>query len=178
LPERVTRAVLISSPAPFEVPGLKESLKLGQRLQFALAVKAPWLVRMMMRSYARAAQKMTAAQVLQKLKHDLPPAEFALFRQPGMIEMVIADTLEAFRQGGDACAHEWGLAGAPWGFCTSQIAVPVHVWQGDLDTNVSLAMGRYLGSTIPDCKVTVCPGGGHYIGLTHWAEILGAMLAE
>lgn len=177
LPGRVSQAVLVSSPAPFDAPGIKQSLKFMQRLQFTLAVKAPWVVRLMMKSYIRAAQKATPKQVLQKLEQDLPPSEVAMIKQPGMVDMVIADTLEAMRQGGEACAYEWGLMGRPWGFRPEEITVPVQVWQGDQDENGSLAMGQYLGRVIPRCSVTICPGEGHLLGLTRWAEILRALAA-
>lgn len=178
LSERVTKAALVSCPAPFDRPGMKQSLPFGQRLQFTLAGKAPWLARWMGSSYATAVQKVTPAQTLQKLSGELPPAEVALIKQPGMIDLMIADGREAFRQGGEAFAHELGLMGAPWPFRPEEIRVPVHLWQGDQDTSVSLAMGEYLRRVIPGADCTLCPGEGHMVGLSHWEEILQWCAAE
>lgn len=177
LPERVDRVALVSCPAPFDVPGLTRSLKFGQRLQFTLAVKAPWIVRLMMNSYVTAARKATPAEVAAKLQHDLPPLEVELMRQPGMVELMIADTREAMRQGGEACAYEWGLMASPWGFRPEAIAVPVQIWHGDQDENVSLAMAQYLARVIPASNLTVCPGAGHLLALAHWEEILRSLVS-
>ena len=56
------------------------------------------------------------------------------------------------------------------------IRVPVHLWQGGVDTNVPPAMGRYQAQAIPDCVATWYEDEGHLLGVTHLAEILAAVI--
>jgi pimeloyl-ACP methyl ester carboxylesterase len=175
LPRRVTRVALVSCPAPFEVPGMRESLERPQRLQITLASRAPWAVRLMFGWYFRAVRNVTPDAVRQKLKQELPPAEQVLLENPGFVDMFLADGLEAARGGPAATVHELGLTAQPWGFRPEEIAVPVRLWQGEQDTSVSPAMGEYLARVIPDCQATFCPGEGHLVGFTHWEEILRAV---
>ena len=49
----------------------------------------------------------------------------------------------------------------PWGFETSDIAVPVTVWQGDLDRMVPFAHGQWLAAHIPHATPRMVAGQGH-----------------
>lgn len=174
LPQRITRLALVSAFAPLEVPGMRESLVRSQRLQFALAKRAPWAIRLLFGSYLRAMKGMTPQAVRQKLEQDLPPSEQVLLTVPGFIEMLLADGLEMARGDASAIAQDLQLVVQPWSFSLAEIKVPTLLWQGEADTNVSLAMGEYLARTIPNCKATFCPGEAHLTGMLHWAEILQA----
>lgn len=175
LPQRVTRLGLISSPAPYEVPGMRESLVGSQRLTFTLAAKAPWAIRLFFGFYFRSMPKLTTEAIHQKLSKELPEAERPLLAIPGFVEMLLADGLESAQGGAAAVADDFGLIVRPWSFRLEEIAVPVHLWQGGADTNVSPAMGEYLARVIPNCQATVYPGEGHLVGMTHWEEILWAL---
>ncbi len=154
-----------------------ESLPKEQRTQMAVAGKAPWLVRLLFWWYAKSAPS-TPEKVLEKLAHDLPEADLATVRQPGFAEMFLEDNQEAMRSGARGCAHELQLLTRPWGFPLQEIRVPVYLWQGERDTSVSAAMGQYLAKSIPNSQFTFCPGEGHLVGLTHWREILTALIAH
>ncbi len=55
------------------------------------------------------------------------------------------------------------------------IPIPVHLWQGGIDTNVPPVMGRYQAQAIPDCIVTSYEDEGHLLGITRLGEILAAI---
>lgn len=177
LPDRMTRLALVSSLAPIEAPGIRKSLVRSQRMQFTFANALPWVVRLMFRSYFRAAGKMSPEDVRSKLRKDLPLAERPLLDVPGFIEMFVADAIEAGRGGANAVSMELTLLARPWGFHVEDVTVPTLLWQGMEDMNVSPAMGRHLADVIPDCQATFLPGEGHLVGLTHWDKILQAVVA-
>jgi pimeloyl-ACP methyl ester carboxylesterase len=52
----------------------------------------------------------------------------------------------------------------------------VELWYGDADTIVPLQMGRHLAHTIPAGRLHILPGEGHMAYLTHWADILRALI--
>jgi len=67
----------------------------------------------------------------------------------------------------------------PWGFDLSAIAIPVTVWQGDLDLMVPFAHGRWLAAKIPGAVAKVVPGEGHVSLLAaHRATIVLDLLAQ
>lgn len=49
----------------------------------------------------------------------------------------------------------------PWGFELDAIAVPVTVWQGDLDLMVPFAHGEWLADAIPGAERRLVAGEGH-----------------
>jgi pimeloyl-ACP methyl ester carboxylesterase len=67
----------------------------------------------------------------------------------------------------------------PWGFAVEEIAVPVTVWQGDLDLMVPFAHGEWLVRHIPGAQARLLPGHGHISLITRYRdEILQDLLAH
>ncbi|MFD1722692.1 alpha/beta fold hydrolase [Amnibacterium endophyticum] len=48
-----------------------------------------------------------------------------------------------------------------WGFAMDDIAVPVHLWQGELDKSVPADHATWLGAHVPGAKLRIVPGEGH-----------------
>lgn len=175
MPQRVTQLLLVSSPGPLDDPQFKDGLKSEQRLQFTLAKKAPWLLQWLMRSASRnipTEPYQILGKVIESYPYDVP-----VFHQPGVLEMILEDTQESFRQGSRGWIEDMRLLAGPWGFYAHDITVPAKLWHGDQDDNVLVATGHYLARTIPDCEATFYPGEGHLAGLYHWPEILAASSA-
>lgn len=152
------------------------SLPRSQRLQLTLAAKMPWVMRSIFGTYLRFAKKLTPDAVREKLERELPPSERLHLSTPGFAEELLADTLESGRKGPGTIPLELALIARPWGFPLEEITVPVTIWQGTEDANVTKEMGTYLAETMPDCEATFFPGEGHLVGLTHWKEILQSVL--
>jgi pimeloyl-ACP methyl ester carboxylesterase len=64
----------------------------------------------------------------------------------------------------------------PWGFRLDEIRIPVSLWHGTADREVSIAMGRYVASQIPGCHAEFCDGEGHLLLFPHWQEILTQLM--
>jgi len=90
----------------------------------------------------------------------MSPADAEIIRGPEVREILIADITEAFRQGSQGAARDVVLLGRPWGFSLTEIEPEVHLWQGEDDTLVPAAMGRYQAGQIPHCHATLLPGEG------------------
>ena len=176
LPQRLTAVALVSSVGPFDDPNLINGLTREQRLQFTLAKRFPWLVRMLMDWESRR-MPATPTAIMQKVERMYPSCDVAVVKQPGMIEMIVEDTREVFRQGARGFVEDCRILASPWGFHPSNITIPVHLWHGEADESVLVATGRYLAQTIPDCHATFYPGEGHLLLFNHWQEILSTVLA-
>ena len=67
------------------------------------------------------------------------------------------------------------VLGRPWGFSLHEIGTEVHLWQGEADTLVPPAMGRYLAEQIPRCHARLLPGEGHLLMIDHMADLIEAL---
>ena len=65
----------------------------------------------------------------------------------------------------------------PWGFRLRDIALPVHVWHGDLDRNVLVESGAYQANEIPDATLHRLPHEGHLLVYSHFDDILDSLVA-
>ncbi|MBI3954879.1 alpha/beta hydrolase [Candidatus Gottesmanbacteria bacterium] len=84
---------------------------------------------------------------------------------------------EAFRQGKKGCYHDLKLYINDWGFKLSDIKAKVFLWYGEDDKNVSVNMGKYYASQIPNSKLIIYPNEGHLILNTHYEEILKTLMS-
>jgi pimeloyl-ACP methyl ester carboxylesterase len=85
--------------------------------------------------------------------------------------------LEATRAGVRGFARESIIVSSPWGFSPADITVPVYLWHGEDDANVSLSAALHLAQAIPNCQATFLPGEGHWLILKYWERILAALIA-
>lgn len=79
---------------------------------------------------------------------------------------------EGARQGTAGFVGDWLATAQPWGFATSQIAIPVSIYWGEEDQLVERPHTEYLARTIPGARLTIFPAVGHDLAFAHWAEIL------
>ncbi|MBI2600571.1 alpha/beta hydrolase [Candidatus Daviesbacteria bacterium] len=87
-------------------------------------------------------------------------------------ELTYMSRLEAFKQGFKAAALDLKLYTDNWGFDLKKIKVPVLLWFGDSDKSVSVNMGKYFASQIPNSKLTIYHKEGHYLHVNHAEQIL------
>jgi pimeloyl-ACP methyl ester carboxylesterase len=175
LPDRVTSAIVIAGMAPASKAVLAQ-MRSKNRTVLRLARWAPWLLgRMMARLAATIADRGPAA--LDRLAKGLPPVDVAIMGRPQVRATFAADTLESMRQGPAATVTDLQLYTRPYDFDLEDIAVPVHLFHGDADANVPVAIGHDVASRIPTCTATFVPGAGHLWFLDHVDEILALVSA-
>lgn len=176
LPDRLVSTTLVSSIAPFTVPGLNKENGLFLRLLPILSKSAPFMIDLMMGLTARMAARSPDRFVRQMLK-SLPPEDQAILRLPDVMMQFTSEIPEIYRQGARGTAQDVKLVTRPWGFALEEIPGRVFVWQGDKDPNATPAMGRYLCQTIPGCEATFVPNAGHLMLFNLWPKIAGQIVA-
>jgi pimeloyl-ACP methyl ester carboxylesterase len=184
LPGRVIAVGSIAGAGPIDARDARdarEALKQANpanRLIFALARKAPGLLWPLIAHHASAVRR-HPAKVIDGATRDasLPEADRRAMTGPALRERMLAAASEAFRQGVRGTVLEAHICALPWGFDPADIKVPVHIWHGDQDTNVPVAMARHLAGRIPGSSLTTYPGEGHLIVPKHWGEILASLLS-
>lgn len=83
---------------------------------------------------------------------------------------------EAFRQGMKGAELDLKLYTDDWGFDLKKIKVPVYLWYGAKDKNVSLNMGKYYHSRIPNSQLFIDPNGGHLARYDYEERILDILV--
>ena len=173
---RVTALALVSALSSFEIPGVTEGMAAPLRLLPVLARRVPWLVTWMNQAAAGMARR-NPERFFQQTFGALPAVDQqAVQTNPEIKSSMIADVPEIYRQGSVGVNQAVQVACRPWGFRAEDIRVPTVVWQGEADPNVPPAMGRYLARAIPNAEAHFVPGAGHFLGFTHWAEVLASLL--
>jgi pimeloyl-ACP methyl ester carboxylesterase len=176
LPDRVRAASICGGSGPLELPGALRGAAPARHLGYLLARHAPGLFRWVVR-HTTDPRKDPAKFVRRYTSHN-PPADQNIIADPVFREMYLANFAEALCQGFDAFAEEVILASRPWGFSLGDIAVPVRIWQGELDNGTPLGMAKGMAERIPSSTLTVLPGQGHmFIYGPLWRSILGDLLA-
>jgi pimeloyl-ACP methyl ester carboxylesterase len=173
IPERLTGTGVMAGVGPVTEPGALEGMAKNNVQIFSLARKAPWLLNLLYRMQVPVSgKKLMQAAAAQMAKPDV-----AAMQEPMVLEDIVKDFNEAFRQNAKGVVQEGALFGSDWGFELSGIRATVHLWQGEEDTNVPVEMGRYQAGRIPDCIAKFYPGEGHISLVTnHIREILTAFL--
>jgi pimeloyl-ACP methyl ester carboxylesterase len=171
LPERVTRAGVISGVGPYDAPGATDGMRWQNRVGFRLGARFPPLARFVMSSMERQLRR-RPERTLDAITAAMSPRDAEIARRPEVREILAADIVEAFRQGSRGAALDVVLLGRAWGFGLDEIQAPVYLWQGEADVLVPPAMGRYLAARIPDCRATFFPDEGHLLFVDRMAEIV------
>ena len=103
-------------------------------------------------------------------------ADDRLLAQPDVLDPMKALLREGARQGSAGFASDEAVALTPWAFSVADIRQPVLVWVGESDLQVGRAHGDYLAASIPRATLVTFPGAGHLFPISHWGEMLAALL--
>lgn len=173
LGERLLGAAIVSGVAPRDVPGFLDGMMPVNRLNFRLARESAALVHPMMALMMFAGRHL-GERAMQSMMRSLPECDRRVVARPGIAKAFMADFAASSRTAARAAAQEFALFARPWRFRLEDIAVPVHVWQGDLDVNVPLTHGQGQAARIPKAIMHLCNGEGHMLFIDHAPEILRA----
>jgi pimeloyl-ACP methyl ester carboxylesterase len=116
LPDRITRAALVSSTCPVDLPGAKATVNKQGRLAYAVATRAPWLLRPMFAKLTHDVRRDPTA--LFSALPALGPADQQILADEDFRRAFARDLAEAFRQGD--VARRWTTRSKPGpGACRS-----------------------------------------------------------
>jgi pimeloyl-ACP methyl ester carboxylesterase len=177
IPERLTAAGIVSGTAPFNVPGVMKGMGPG-RYYFLAAQRVPFLARQQLKmmgmgvSSAQNREKFT-----RQMLSTLPEADKETLSDPTLREAFFDSIQEGLKQSPHGMVYDAALINQSWGFDLQAIQIPVHIWHGEADRNAPVAMGCYMGETIPNSRAKFIPGEGHLsVFVRYLPEILEGLL--
>jgi pimeloyl-ACP methyl ester carboxylesterase len=102
--------------------------------------------------------------------------DLAMFGDETFVAHAQATIAEGFRHGIAGYVHDVRVKGQPWPLDPSEIAVPIMIIHGDLDTIVPLHHSRMAAERIAGATLRVLPGHGHISIVPEWPPILAAFV--
>lgn len=148
------------------------------RASFAAARGAPALSRLINRALAPVLRS-SPRLMLRLLASRLPPPDREVISDRDVFEIFAESYREAFRQGGRGAALDLTLYAQPWDTRVESIRVPCHLWHGEQDTTVPVAMGKRLAAAIPGCRARYYADDGHFsLPVRRMDDILAALVDQ
>jgi pimeloyl-ACP methyl ester carboxylesterase len=173
LPDRVTRAAVVSGVGPLSTVADAEGMMRMNQLLSSLARRSERAVRPLTAVTAAVARH-RPEQAIKSMMKQLPESDVAVLERPEILEAFVVDARHASATAARATAQDMALFARPWGFDLSQIVVPVDFWQGDADRNVPPAHARRQADQVKESTLHEITGEGHFMVIDHLEDILRA----
>lgn len=174
LRDRVVRVSLVSALGPLDTPESTVGMMLPNRLMLRLVRRAPAVVRPGLRATSALLRRLPALYWRWLTTH-VSETDQALLSDPVVAAMLRNDLAEALRQGAAGVWSDLHALTSPWGFEMDQVDTPADVWHGDTDRIVPQQMGHLLVQRLPQARWRPVAGGGHFLVIPHWREILDTL---
>jgi pimeloyl-ACP methyl ester carboxylesterase len=112
-------------------------------------------------------------------EHRDPADQAALEAIPGAVERLADGLVEGVRHGlagveADVVAQVRHGA-VDLGAVSTAAAAALHLWYGTDDTVTPPAFGLWYADRLPAATLHLVEGGGHYLPVTHWPDLLAAL---
>lgn len=178
LPDRITKAAIVSGAAPMNRRGAFEGMHPAWKAAFRASRDFPnWMLRAPLWMQSQSANR-TPEQAVTNFASMLSAVDREKLEQPAIRERVVLSRTESTRQGHRGWVHEAKIIMSSWGFKLEKISVPVHLWYWEGDEAIPSQMGRYLETRIPNTSGHFFPGGGHLSIYDYWGDIIAELIAE
>ena len=174
IPRRLTGAAIVSGVGPIDIPGSIAEMPRTRRTGARVARRAPWLLRPLL--WLSGNPRRNPERFYQRMLAGNSDIDAAILARPEMKAMLIANYQEATRSGVRGFAREAVILSSPWGFPLEEIVIPVWLWHGEEDANVSQSAAHYVAETIPQCHAHFLPDEGHWLFMAHWEEIVTPLI--
>ncbi|MFC1937948.1 alpha/beta fold hydrolase [Chloroflexota bacterium] len=171
IPGRLTTTAIVCGMGPSEAPGAKDGTAMLLPGKSALMRK---LLLMLMAMGLRR----NPDRFLSQMRDAVAEPDKLLLAQSEVVQTFIYSMREAFRSGTRGASWDAVLYKRPWGYQLQDISMQLHLWHGELDTQVPVSVGRYVSNAIPDCLTKFLPDEGHLsLAHNHIEEILSVLVA-
>jgi pimeloyl-ACP methyl ester carboxylesterase len=168
LPDRVDRVAVIAGALPMQVAGVDRELNTMDRTLTWLAPRHPAVLAGIARAWGfsvRHAPRLTSAGAA----FGQGPSDTAAVRH---YAADLAASAAAAAGSPTGIVEEYKAWARPWGFVPASVVAPVDVWQGDRDTLVPPEWAPRLAKMVPNGRVHIVEGAGHFLAWHHGRDVL------
>ena len=168
---RLDAVTLVASMCPVTEPERRKELGLRtDRVLLPLSIGHPAAAKAVLEPYrwlpASLLWRATVSAAGEAERRALTPA----VRAP-----VTAMLRQAVAHGVAGVVADYARVGSAWGFEPEDVELPVTLLQGSSDSMVPPAHAEVLRSSLRASALKVLPGAGHFLPVTHAAQIVGTL---
>jgi pimeloyl-ACP methyl ester carboxylesterase len=171
LPKRCVAVATLAGVGPFGASGLDFLDGMGAEnvAEFGAAVAGEGPLRAWMRDNAQGMNSVTGEGLAEALGGLVPQVDKDVL-VGGFAESMAAMMRRALEHSHDGWIDDDLAFVRPWGFDLASIAMPVTIWQGELDLMVPFAHGHWLAANIPGARKRIVAGHGHLSLVTSYRD--------
>jgi pimeloyl-ACP methyl ester carboxylesterase len=173
IPERLHSAVIVSGGWRMDQPQALSGLHITTRTRWQLAKHAPMLLRPLLRSMAA-----NAGRDLSQMTNILPQPDYDAFESNGRYETFGYILREAMREGPRGAAWDMRMYVHPLDVRFQDISMPLHVFHGEKDANIPIALVRQSLAALTTAKLTTYPHEAHLSTLCNRFDEIAQVLLE
>jgi len=174
LPDRIDRVTLVCALGPIkDRPELRKSLPGILRIAFWSARHLPFLLDLLYARPLRVIARLAPVAFVRAMGFLLGGNDRRVLREPPVTRWLAQNLQESQRQSGQGALRDARLQCAGWPFSLDEIRLPVTLWHGDADPIVPHDHGRYMHAQLPDARLHIVHGEGHFsLPVRHADQIL------
>lgn len=176
LPERITALGLVSPIGPMAGHEKPRSIGPGHYFAFRLMPRTTPLFAAVL-AFGRLAFLYAPNLIVGFIMSRAAPSDWPILARKEVQRNLLRGVAEGCRPGIRASMQELNIFSRPWDVPLHQIRAPAVLWQGTSDRNVPTAAALRLGELIPNCRVELIRGGGHYWIFDNIDRVLKTLLA-
>jgi pimeloyl-ACP methyl ester carboxylesterase len=179
LPDLVTAAASLASPAPMDAEGLDYFAGMGElnAEDIRLFLRDREAARAKLESDREEILTASAAEVVGGLRTLLSPTDAAVLKD-ALVDFLVYCHHEGLAPGGQGWWDDSVALGTAWGFELSAISIPVLLMHGRQDQFVPFGHGEWLAAHIPGVEARLLDHDGHLTLLTNRIPEVHAWLAD
>jgi pimeloyl-ACP methyl ester carboxylesterase len=177
LPERVTRAGVLVTLAPWAAEGLDWFAGMADsnvREYTTAATEPETLTAQLVQAAARI--RADPASHVSTLRLEMPEADRRVVADVGIRALLAENYAEALRESAAGWIDDALAFCSPWGFNLADINAPVLLWHGQDDVFSPVAHARWLAEQIPNAIMAIRPDTAHFGALEVVPDVLSWLI--
>jgi pimeloyl-ACP methyl ester carboxylesterase len=176
IPRRLISAGIVCGLGPIDAVGVTEEMLWYNRWGLRIAAHMPWLIKLIMTPVALILRH-HAKTIVAFLSQTTKEPDKRELKRPDIMNIMSASFRESMRSGAAGATRDAFLYANPWGFDLRDIRLQVHLWHGEKDEIIPLAMAQYMAAKIPNCRAVFYKGEGHFSLVVKYVEEILSVLA-
>jgi len=168
---RLDAVTLVASMCPVTDPVRRKELGLRtDRVLLPLSIDHPEVAKVVLEPY----RWLPASLLWRATRSTARPAERRALT-PEVRQPVTTMLRHAVAQGVGGVVADYARVGGDWGFDLADVGLPVTLLQGSSDSMVPPVHAEVLRASLGAATLHVIPGAGHFLPITHAAEIVASL---
>lgn len=170
IPDRLLSVGAACTPASVQATSVRKEMDWATRTGFNMSSQHSLLGEMIMGRLFRYLINRQTGLFLHFIAQGAPLSDRIAIRDPLFREAVVESLREAYRSGHKGPFYDLHLVSREWDFSLGDIHMPVHLWHGEDDSVVPVAMGRYIADQLLRCRTFFLEGEGHFSITVNYME--------